>query len=413
LKAPLAAQWRRGFYACVTEERPTPERDGPAPLAGGNRAHSSQLSRGYGRKNTKESTQEPTGAFAKAAERWRRQGFAPIPLGGPKGNEPLVESFTKWRGKPSLENIRRWARKWPKAEIGIVTGPAWGLTVVDVDDAALIPAMLARFGESPIRIQTPRGSQHFWYRSSGEFCKNLKDSEGIAVDIKGVGGFVVVPPSVRLNGEFAGNGYVLAEGCSWDSLADLPPIRGGALPTPSPAAATSLRAVAEGRRNTVLFRLLLKQVRHCDDLATLEDCARTIVADQFEQGSDPFTDAETRDVAASAWKYEAEGKNWAGREQRLIVPVSTIDALDAEPLKFLLTLRARHWGRPHFALSPEAMAKADVIPGWSKHRYRSARQQVLERGYLTEIYKGGSRLGDASLFAFAQPPAQYQNLDTI
>jgi hypothetical protein len=252
-----------------------PEQDeGPAPLAGGDRANSLMLSvQDNSTENTGSKVPVQSGAFAAAAEQYWRHGFAPLPLGGPKGNEPLVSQFTKWKKRPPLEKIHEWAQRHPAANIGIVTGPVWGITVVDVDDPEILGAVLSRFGESPIRVSTPRGGTHLWYRSSGEACVNLRP-EGLEADVKGRGGIIVCPPSVRPSGEFAGCSYELVTGCSWAGLKDLPTIKQGALSAPPAAVVTPLRAVAQGRRNNTLFRKLLRQVRYCDDLETLVDVAR-------------------------------------------------------------------------------------------------------------------------------------------
>ena len=376
-------------------ERP-PGIESPAPLAGGNRDNSKQ-SRGNDDNN--EPGGQPQGAFAAAAEEYWRRGFAPLPLGGLKGNEPRVSAFTKWAKKPPIEKIREWAQLHPAANIGIVTGPVWGVTIVDVDDPQILDAVIARFGELPIRVSTPRGGTHLWYRSSGESCVNLRP-EGLDADVKGRGGIIVCPPSVRPSGEFAGRRYELVAGCDWASLKDLPTIKPGAL---APAAVvTPLRAVAQGRRNKTLLQLLLPQAKHCDDLETLIDVARTIVASQFEISADnPFTEAEVLKVARQAWRYETSGNNWAGREPSLIVPASVLE-LDADSGWLFMVLRGKHWEHQRFAMSPEGMAAANLIPGWGKQRYRCARQTLLDRGYLVLVHQGGSKLGDPSLFTFGK-----------
>src|SRR5215203_6771818 len=109
--------------------------------------------------------------------------------------------------------------------------------------------MLERFGETPLQTRTPSGGAHLWYRSSGEGCSNLHN-EDLAVDIKGIGGQVVVPPSIRPSGVHAGRAYEFLAG-SWDDLAGLPKIRPGSLPGRD-AGPVRLRAVKDGHRGTTL-----------------------------------------------------------------------------------------------------------------------------------------------------------------
>jgi hypothetical protein len=142
--------------------------------------------------------------------------------------------------------------------------------------------------------------------------------------------------------------------------------------------------------------------------------ARTIAADQFEDcPEDPFTDDQIVATAKQAWKYEITGNNWAGREPSLIVPASILE-LDADSGWLFMVLRAKHFERRSFALSPISMAAANLIPGWGKKRYRDARQTLLDRGYLVLVHQGGSKLGDPSMFTFGQRGAHtVQNLATI
>jgi hypothetical protein len=301
-------------------------------------------------------------------------------------------------------------RLWPAANIGIVTGIS-SVTVVDVDGSSdLVAVMLARFGNTPLQTRTPSGGVHLWYRSSGERCANLR-SEGFPVDVKGKGGIIVVPPSVRPSGNHAGRAYDFIEG-SWDDLARLPMIRPGSLKPPhseNDNRATGLIAVRRGQRNDTLFRALLRQAPHCDDFGALLDCARTTASLHLDaDANDPFTDAEVHKVAASAWKYELEGNNWVRSEARVYTTVSEFNALAAhshgsDGLLLLTKLRLAHWNRSSFTISPKAMQRVRVIPGWAHGRYRNARGALIETGILRMLHEGGRGGGDTCRCAFASP----------
>jgi bifunctional DNA primase/polymerase-like protein/primase-like protein len=384
-------------------ERPPDEEESPVALADAHRASPVQRSPSSEdrEQDTKESPVRQTGAFAAAAEWWWKQGFAPIPLGGPKGNEPHVKGFTRWKHRPALASIRKWAEKWPDANIGIVTGPTWRLTVLDVDDPKILGAMLKRFGESPLWVDTPRGGTHLYYRSNGEECPDLRKSEGLNADVKGKGGIIVAPPSVRPSGEFAGRAYRLVAGCSWAALASLPTIKEGALPPPPSATVTPLRAVASGHRNNTLFKLLLREAGRCSCAAELVEIARTIFSAQFEPGD--FTDGEIVKTARSAWGYQATGRNWAGKASRSkSYTAATVERLNPDAFYMLAVLKLAHQGkRETFALMPDAMEKADTIPGWSRHRYRACRNRLVDAGDLVMIKEGGNGKNTPALFAFS------------
>jgi hypothetical protein len=62
-------------------------------------------------------------------------------------------------------------------------------------------------------------------------------------------------------------------------------------------------------------------------------------------------------------------------------------------------LRANHSKRDGpFAVAPRAMARDQVIPGWSEYRTRQALKAALQLGWLKLVYKGGHGLHDPSLY---------------
>jgi hypothetical protein len=52
------------------------------------------------------------------------------------------------------------------------------------------------------------------------------------------------------------------------------------------------------------------------------------------------------------------------------------------------------------AVSPKAMAEAEVIDGWGAAKLRTARDWLLDHGHIVRVYEGGSGPGDPSLYAF-------------
>ena len=98
--------------------------------------------------------------------------------------------------------LRRWWATWPDANVGIATGP---LVVVDVDGepghAALV-ALQTRNGRAlPATpwVQTARG-RHLYFLAPGLDIPNSSGRIGRGVDIRGVGGYVVAPPSRHASG---------------------------------------------------------------------------------------------------------------------------------------------------------------------------------------------------------------------
>lgn len=92
------------------------------------------------------------------------------------------------------ELIRRWWNQWPYANVGLSTGHAFD--VLDIDPAGLrwwsaVRAHLDLAGHA--QAGTPRGGIHVYLQpSSGGNLSGLTPG----VDYRGLGGYVVAPPSI-------------------------------------------------------------------------------------------------------------------------------------------------------------------------------------------------------------------------
>jgi len=120
------------------------------------------------------------------------------------GKHPILEAWPR-KATTCEETIRAWWRAYPGANVGIATGPASGLLVLDVDprnggDVAL-EALLAQNGglEPTARVETGGGGLHFYLaHPSGGVPLRGKLAKGL--DVKAGGGFVVAPPSLHASG---------------------------------------------------------------------------------------------------------------------------------------------------------------------------------------------------------------------
>jgi DNA-binding XRE family transcriptional regulator len=342
------------------------------------------------------------GPFAAAAMELAGRGLAVVPCGGGDGKIPLI-TWAKWRRPPGRAFLEKLIQTHGGGNIGVLAGLS-NLTIVDIDDAAVLDSMLERFGPTPLVIETPSGGRHCYYRAAGEGCHNLR-GDGLAVDVKGVGGFVVAPPSVRPSGPHAGTAYRFFRG-SWDDLPALSKIKAGALP----AARSSPRyaapgAVIEGNRNNSLFRYCLAEARGCDSEAQLLDMAAVLNTEL----ASPLSDSELCKVVASAWYYESNGLNRSGRGAYVMVTLLEFDILAPNPdaLALLHLLRFAHGAREEpFAINPEGMQKSGVLQGWGVNKYRATRKWLVEKGFLRITHAGGSGAGDPRFFKLAEPAIQ-------
>lgn len=345
------------------------------------------------------------GPFFQAAEIIReRRGF-PIPCGGEDGKEPLV----KWRHVKSLPSrtvIADWRARFAEANVGILTGPS-RLTVVDVDDADLLDDALAEHGETALIVCTPRGGFHLYYRSAGEATVTRKD--GAPIDVRGIGGFVVAPPSVR-----PGSGAYRFVTGSWPDLEKLPTARAGSLPfAQTPAKVRTMEAgqkAVEGTRHDTLFRELLRIAAQCeteDELAFRAAGFNEAICDP------PLTDGEVRATVRGVWQYKLDGRLWVGEEARAVLTRDEVLSLadESDALALLALLRMEHGAHNHaFSLSVVALASHNVLPGWGKHRYRRARDFLLSAGTISCVHTGGDGAGDPSLYRLNKGPEIGHNI---
>lgn len=340
------------------------------------------------------------GPFGREAIRLSQAGIAVIPC---DDKVPLIR-YAKMTQPIGLDGLKKLIQKHPSANVGMLTGLS-KITVVDIDDPADAQAMIARCGDTPLKVHTPSGGLHLWYRENGEKSSNLR-SEGLEVDIKGIGGFVVMPPSVRATGQHTGRLYRFIEG----SLADLhrlPTAKSGSLPRHESNRRESNCRVKEGSRNNALFRHLCTQAPHCDDFDNLLDVARSF----SNEVCDPsLPDAEVVQTAKSAWHMYIEGRLWGnGAEQRAYFTKSEVSQLTAQPygvdaFVLLAKLRLTHWQHEDFAASPKAMANAQVISRWGPQRYRNALGALTEYGALVVVHEGGRGTQDPRRFRFSSSP---------
>jgi hypothetical protein len=331
--------------------------------------------------------------FATAAQKLRGHGLAVLPV---DDKEPRIK-FRNWSSPPGEGAIEKLISSFGSMNIGIVCHLS-GVTVVDIDDPKLVEAMLERFGNTPLRTRTPSGGLHLWYRHNGEHNRNLRSPEKLEVDIKGKKGIIVVPPSIRPDGQHAGKAYEFISG-SWDDLPNLPLILPGAFDY---GTLIPLHAVESGQRNNMLFSCLLKEVRRCDGVEDLIDVARTINDDYPE----PLSDNEVLKTAKSAWDIHARGDNWSGNEAKFSITRSIYDVLkcDSDMLNLYTCLQFNHGARKEpFAVSPRAMHKHNVIPGWGVDRYRNARNKLTALGGINYSHRGGKGNGDPHMFTLGIP----------
>lgn len=145
----------------------------------------------------------------KAALRYARDFGWPVHPLKPGSKEPDTPHGFK-DASTDLTRIERYWRKHPTANIGVPTGLPATFDVIDVDApkrdgqvaGAIAYAELGRTGRLPDThgmVVTANAGLHLYIEPTGEPCHvNWMAS----VDYRGIGGYVVVPPSVAASGHW-------------------------------------------------------------------------------------------------------------------------------------------------------------------------------------------------------------------
>lgn len=125
----------------------------------------------------------------------------------PGKKNPIVPSGFKL-ATDNLRQVDGWWRWQPRANIGIPTGAASGLVVIDVDlhgtNGYAAYARAARAGLIPeplVTVVTPTGGQHSYFPADPAHAQRSWAIGDVGVDCRGDGGYIIAPPSmVRLDG---------------------------------------------------------------------------------------------------------------------------------------------------------------------------------------------------------------------
>jgi hypothetical protein len=138
----------------------------------------------------------------------------------PGGKRPLTYNGF-WDASADPRRVESWWSRWPAANLGVPTGERSGLLVLDVDPASGGPESLAALervhGPLPrtAKARTGGGGMHvFFVYPVGEEVRNSAGKLGPGLDVRGEGGYVVVPPS-RTRGDYEWIDRSPLAGASW------------------------------------------------------------------------------------------------------------------------------------------------------------------------------------------------------
>jgi len=158
---------------------------------------------------------EALNVLAKASRGWRlphaamllAEGGVPVFPCVPGGKTPLIRDGRGFLDATTdRRHVRAWWRRSPWANIGIPTGAASGLVVVDVDMHGPANGMEAfvRAGDAGLvegwglLVSTPTGGRHAYFPTIPGVEQRSWQAGNAGIDFRGDGGYIIAPPSIRI-----------------------------------------------------------------------------------------------------------------------------------------------------------------------------------------------------------------------
>ena len=211
--------------------------------------------------------------------------------------------------------IRQWWTRWPEANIAINMG-ASGLVGIDVDTRHGNPgddtwyATRTELGgdlEATTMTETPNKGFHVWYRADGHRigCDLKGELIGPGVDVKGEGGYLLVPPSRVASVE-----YSFVDGHGPEHLGDLPPALAERIAfakkrNHSTKTETLSAKIREGARDATLISLAGKMRRAGLTRSEIDAALQVVNTERCES---PLPSAQVEKVVRSVVRYPPASK---------------------------------------------------------------------------------------------------------
>jgi hypothetical protein len=370
-----------------------------------------------------------------AVLRMADRGWRLFPI-KPRGKQPLIDDWPR-QATHEGPRLETWMDRFPGSNWGVITGPESGMFVLDVDGDEGHRGIvdLERRGcvlPKTLTTRTGHGTHAFLeWPGNGAAIRNSASKLAPGLDVRGAGGYVVVPPSVHPSGatyNFIDENVQIASAPEL-LLQMLTQISATAEPCVGVA---ELRGeiIPEGQRNDTLFRHAIsmwhrRMTRAAVEAALLAENARCVP---------PLDESEVREIARSAYRYEQAPRSvrpnvqtglrqWptalaqeafhgvAGEFVRLIRPETEAD--DAALLfSFLVTLGSiigrgpyyqvggdRHYTNLFTVIVGES-AKARKGTSWGElHRF----VELVDEQWCKERVAGGLSSGEGLIYAVRDP----------
>lgn len=120
------------------------------------------------------------------------------------GKVPLTPNGLK-DAALSASKVREYWKRWPQANIGIAIPPGYFVLDVDVEHNGFDSLAILQVKEdfdlpSTWLVTTGSGGNHLWYKTTQPIRNTARLAGYDGLDIRGIGGYCVAPPSLHANG---------------------------------------------------------------------------------------------------------------------------------------------------------------------------------------------------------------------
>lgn len=291
------------------------------------------VSKGDGCLNPDPSYIEVSEAKPEAALDYAKLGLPVFPC---KGKRPLVEYGFK-AATTDPETISGWWKKWPNANIGMPTGEVSGIVGLDVDvkngldgdeELSKLQKQYGALPDTP-QVLTPSGGMHFWFQYPGTPVKSTSGELGKGIDIRGDGGYLIVPPSTIKQQAYEW------EASSPDFPSSMPDWLVSLTRKPEPittqSSPSSDSLYVEGNRNAHLASLAGSMRRR--DMSA--DAIKNALLVENKRCVPPLSETEVKRIASSVARYTPEQESSLTLSAFTFSPVSDL-LVTPEPLSYLI-----------------------------------------------------------------------------
>jgi hypothetical protein len=257
----------------------------------------------------------------------------PAPPGEKKGCTSAARSNgNRWGATDSKSQVCEYWQEFPDANVGIATGESHIFVLEadtvkghEVDGLASLQALTAKYGALPdtLMAESPSGSLHHYFKApNGRKVWNSQSAIAPGIDVKGDGGMVIAPPSVKPKvGAYRWlNNNELAEAPDW--LLDLvtkqtaKKSKGQNADKKLDQACAEMAATAEGSRNATLNQLAY----HLGKLISAGQLAEPTVRERLAEAARSSGLAD-KEIAATIESGVTAGKKSKPEEQQAPKPL--------------------------------------------------------------------------------------------